>query len=64
MESNRKTVARWRGCWGGWRRKGVGEGDGFVDGGRERLTGETGGGHQRSTLPGLRVLPGPCHGRA
>ena len=35
-ESNWKTVARWRRCWGGWRRKGVGEGDGFVDGGERK----------------------------
>ena len=32
-----------------------GEGDGFVDGGREGLTGEVGRGHQRSTSPCPRV---------
>jgi len=43
----------------GWMEEGRGgEGDGFVDGGREGLTGEVGRGHQRSTtLP--KGLPGP-----
>ena len=40
----------------GWTEEGRGgEGDGLVDGGREGLTGEAGGGDQRSTSPCPRV---------
>lgn len=52
MEEKPEGSKRWREGALGWTEEGRGgEGDRFVDEGREGLTGEVGGGHQRSPCP-------------